>query len=559
MINPKTNNSDNCIKNRQDFLFIINGTEGFITESKPTVISDCKKLKIYLNGIVYNRNINQLLEGFQSQGADFVRSIEGSFIIFLIIESDFFIMTDKVNSLKGYYAFIDNKWYVSNDIDALPKEKCKINLKGLACYLANGVMFNDLTLFEEIHSAKRACIHTFLNGQVKVEKYWDDGFVYQTSEIKTDSEYKEELRSLLVQAVKQRHACSENAAISLSAGYDSRGILGILHNEIHANNVSCLSYANLPMQTTDSDPYLSKELANLYNCPHSLVSAYSGKFMDQLINNSKEGKCIANFCDELDAWNYLSSLEKYIDLFVGDHCLGSHGTNLDRFLIRRDASRIEALEGFISPELFAILKAKLIELFDEILETTTEIPDIQDKLDFLDIDQEINHIYMPWREHFTSKVGFVHNPYLDSSILEFRKKIPPNLRRNKHLFIESVRDIMPESFTVPLAKKSGTAIDWQQELCTHKDELVSFISNSNSRLDEIISKNEVIDLLKHSVLTFKKGAKRRSKELKHKDAYNLINKVSNIFMGSKSNQKQKTPTLEELMLRLLIIHFYLSA
>ena len=546
------------MKSRQDFSFTVSESEGVKTGNEPTVFSEAKKLKIFLNGVIYNQDRNQLIEGFLSQGTDFVRRLEGSFIIFLIIDSKFFIITDKVNSLKGYYAFIDHKWYVSNDIDALPKEKCKINLKGLACYLDNGVMFNDLTLFEEIQSAKRACIHTFVNGQVQVDKYWDDGFVYQSSEFKTDSEYKEELRTLLIQAVKQRHACSENAAISLSAGYDSRGILGILHNEIHASNISCFSYANFTMQTTDSDPYLSKDLAELYDYPHQTIPSYNGKFLDQLINNAKEGKCIAHFCDELDAWNCLASWKKYTDLFVGDHCLGSHGTNLDRFLLRRDPSRIEPLEAFLSLELFAILKTKLIELFDEILETTAELPDVQDKLDFLDIDQEINHIYMPWREYFSSKVGFVHNPYLDSSILEFRKTIPPNLRRNKHLFIETVRAIMPESFTVPLAKKSGTAIDWQQELCKHKDELVSFISNSNSRLDEIISKNALIDLLKQGVLIFKKRAERHSKELEHKNAYRLINKVSKIFMGSKSNQKPKTPTLEELIMRLLIIRIYLS-
>lgn len=143
-------------KNKEDFSFIISEENEIITNNEPCALSRCRKIKAYISGVIYSHNDSQLLEGFLSRGLEFVRFIEGSFIIFLIIDNQFYIITDKINSLKGYYAYINNRWYVSNNIDALPRDQCKINTKGLACYLAHGVMFNNLTLFSEINIANRA-------------------------------------------------------------------------------------------------------------------------------------------------------------------------------------------------------------------------------------------------------------------------------------------------------------------------------------------------------------------------------------------------------------------
>lgn len=118
MGNASQNHKPGFLKNKEYFLFLINKQDGVTTSDQPTVESDNKEIKIFLNGVIYNNNSEQLVDGFSSQGVDYIKQVEGSFVIFLIAGDQFHVFTDKVNSKKAYYAFIDDVWYVSNDIDA---------------------------------------------------------------------------------------------------------------------------------------------------------------------------------------------------------------------------------------------------------------------------------------------------------------------------------------------------------------------------------------------------------------------------------------------------------
>lgn len=545
-------------KNKEDFSFIISEENEIITNNEPCALSRCRKIKAYISGVIYSHNDSQLLEGFLSRGLEFVRFIEGSFIIFLIIDNQFYIITDKINSLKGYYAYINNRWYVSNNIDALPRDQCKINTKGLACYLAHGVMFNNLTLFSEINIANRASIHSIVDGNLKIEKYWDYKFDYLTEQIDSEDRYQQELESRLIKSIERRYDCSEFPIVSLSAGFDSRGILGIMREKIGANNIECFSYGCPDQLTSFSDPVLSNKLAELCEYPHKIIDSCQGNLLDHLIANAKEGKCIANYCDELDVWHNMAISNQALDVFVGDHCLGSHGTNLDRFIKRRDASRISNLKSFVSKKIFNTLSEELLALFDEILETVSKFDNIQDKLDYLDLDQEINHIYTPWREHFSGQVGFVHSPLLDGAILEFMKILPPRFRKEKKLFRKTLRGMFPELFDVPLAKTSGHRIDRKTEFIAHTEELIDLIRSTDSRLDELIEKQAIINIL-NAVVT----EPNQTKQITFRVSNNfyksrLLRKARKIFCNTESKLNNNCVSLEQLLTRLLMIRIYLS-
>jgi asparagine synthetase B (glutamine-hydrolysing) len=127
------------VKHRDTFVFTADLQGRVTTTDQPTLASDKHNIKIFLNGVIYNQNGEQLIQGFSSYGVDFVNQLEGSFVIFLLIGKQFYILTDRVNSKKAFYAFIEDVWHISNDIHSLPKHQCRLSLEGIACNLANGL------------------------------------------------------------------------------------------------------------------------------------------------------------------------------------------------------------------------------------------------------------------------------------------------------------------------------------------------------------------------------------------------------------------------------------
>jgi asparagine synthase (glutamine-hydrolysing) len=562
----ENNINSSFIRNKGDFVFMISHKNELITLNKVTIASDSRKIRIFLNGVIYNNNEDQLIEGFQSQGIDYIKQIEGSFVIFLMVGTQFYILTDRVNSKKAFYAFIENVWYVSNNIDALPKDKCHLSLDGIACYLANGAMFNDLTLFQEIRSANRASVTSFVNGQISAQSYWDFKFEYSAGSIFQQSQYQKELELLLIESVKRRYDPALKTAISLSSGYDSRAILGILRNKIIAPNMSCISYALTDNPKRDTDADVAKELSAQCGYPHQVLVSYKGNLIDQLKNNAKEGKCLSNFCDELDAWHTLAASNQFSELFVGDEFFGwsnlaqESKENLLESVKIFGASGISRLEPYLSKKIYHQLRQCLNKLTDDIYEKTNAIPDDNDKEDFLYLDQRINHVLMPWREFFSSQVGFVHNPFMDGTILEFMQKLPPHLRQNKSFYLKTTKYMFPDLFSINKATSSGHEVNWQEELQNQKGSLILLIQDTDSRLDEVISKKEVMDLIngKGSILTkIKTFTLTKLQLLGRKNTFvdKLLRKLLTV---PGLYQKGSSIPRDKLILRLFLIRIYLS-
>jgi asparagine synthase (glutamine-hydrolysing) len=563
---PGINPTSAFFKNRGTFSFTIHREKGVTTAQSPAAASADQTIQLFLNGVIYNHTREQLLAGFASQGADFIRKVEGSFVIFLLVDqSQFYILTDKVNSMKAFYTFLDDVWYVSNDIDSLPVQKCRLSIDGIACYLANGVMLNDLTLFQEIRSASRASSSSFKNAELTVSPYWEYQFDSSSSSIHQKPRYQAELETLMIDSVKRRCDPSADLALSLSAGKDSRGILGILAETIRAPRLTCFSYSLTTDPPVDSDAFLSRELAARSGVPHQIIGFYTGNLIDLLKANARQGKCLANFCDELDAWHRLALANRFTDIFVADECFG---WNVAPYHTKEDvinsvyivgAAGIRWLEPCLSKEFRRQMRQCLDKLIDDIYDRARTTPDHHDKRDFLYLDQRVNHVLMPWREYFVSQVGWVHNPYLDGSILDFMKKIPPPLRRNKSIFYDTISAMFPGLYAIKRAASTGTRVDWQAEFSRNKHSLISLVQGTESRLDEIISREEIVDFIRREDTLLLKAKVFLAKALKYLGIRSrFADRVFTLLLGPRLYQKSRNIDPVLLLLRLLLIRIYLS-
>jgi asparagine synthase (glutamine-hydrolysing) len=555
------------IRNNSDFNFIIN-EDRIVTENKCTLETQDGGLKIYLHGIIYNQTNNSLIDGLLSKDPDFIKEIEGSFVIFTIEDSNLQIITDKVNSKKAYYSNINNGWYISNNIDLLPKQIDELSIDGMACYLANGHMFNNLTLFRNIKVAERASV-TFLKGKnIDIHNYWKYEYNYPSNELFNQDELMNRLEKLLIDSVTLRYSHKKDMALSLSAGFDARGILGILYHKIKAPNVKCFSYSDSNNPKDDDDAKLSQQLANYCGYTHETKINYHGDFISYLIKNAKEGKCIANMLDEIDAWNTLTEEYHIQDLFVGEACFGSRD-NYDNFkndvlnsIHINDADSISWMKKFIKKQFYMEIHQSLIKLNNDIWDRASFQKNLHDKKDFLYLDQRINHVLMPWREIIGRKLKcFVHNPYLDGRLLEFMKSIPPQLRKNKNLFRNTITRMFPDLFLIPKAK-FGNITSWRYELIKNKHLLIQYIQDNDSPLDRFISKSQLIKMLNsvtikkglsYNLLLFKFVNRLRSKN----NAMGNLSKKIFSYQYIRAISHKLNP--ERILIRLLILRIYLSS
>ena len=67
--------------------------------------------------------------------------------------------------------------------------------------------------------------------------------------------------------------------LSLSGGYDSTAILGILRYKLHMENVQCFSYIHSNKPSNDGDAYLAHKMANIAGYEHRMVQGYGGDIL----------------------------------------------------------------------------------------------------------------------------------------------------------------------------------------------------------------------------------------------------------------------------------------
>src|SRR5690606_1470377 len=99
---------------------------------------------------------------------------------------------------------------------------------------------------------------------------------------------RDDLADILVSCVRKRLGDGDGPLLSLSAGHDARGILGILTHVLHVDGLETFSYGateGIP----DSDATVAAHLAAMRGVPHRFLPSYDGAFDDVIERNALWG------------------------------------------------------------------------------------------------------------------------------------------------------------------------------------------------------------------------------------------------------------------------------
>lgn len=476
-----------------------------------------------------NRNIHIYIVGEIYEGLDIIKNlnnideevllknlplINGSFLLFIFddLSKKSFVVTDRINSRKLYYYKDSAKWILTNNPKYFSKIDKELNIGGIACYLINGVVLNNNTLYRNILVFDRACLHQ-INGDIKSRTYWHYTFTNEFKGI-AKQELKKNFSELLLKSVSRRiNAVKPNICyLSLSGGYDSRFLLGALRELKSDVQIRTFSYGSEIKRTTGDDT-IAEKMSKSLGFTHEMIPAYLGDFVRTVEMNAEYGLGVSNFCDEADAWIQLKDqfeADSSSLLFVGDmyYMPGRDYKVINDKRIALYTSKIFPWY-FLSPFLKYLPKEvtdKFINgyssIFNGVLDRLPETNNFNDLKDFVYLDQRITHKLMVWRELFHSPFIRVGIPLLDNEILDFIRKLPIEYRHKKSLYIETIRDMFPDLFAYPMANNVWAYPSWYGESIRSYNDVYKQIISQDSKLDQIIAP-DIINYLVESNGNFK--------------------------------------------------------
>lgn len=192
----------------------------------------------FLNGEIYNykelgftgSECDVLAQGFDKYGCDFVKQLNGMFCIVAIHGEQVYIFRDRWGQKPLYY--FENKDYIilSSEIKPIlshPEYRFSVNESVVEQWKVFNNVLTDETLFNGIYKMPKAT-YWHLNTNTKTQ-YWECDFTEQPMDY---NEAKEEVRRLVIQAVKRMTPKEVAYGTCLSGGIDSNIISALMGKDV---------------------------------------------------------------------------------------------------------------------------------------------------------------------------------------------------------------------------------------------------------------------------------------------------------------------------------------
>jgi len=510
----------------------------------------------------------ELVEQYRIKGESIFSSLNGSFALLLIdrLQNKVIIVTDRLSSKKIYSYNKNNALFLSTELKYLFDEDLSLDETGLAWYLSNGVFHQNRTVFREIRSYERAASYTYdLDYKKKIKStYWHYNFTHEY-ESKNISDIKAELSELIRNCVESRIHQENPLYISLSAGFDASGILGVLNQFGISSRLCSFSYG-MNETNKENDPYISKIMAQKCQINHNFLLTYDGNIVNSIERNAEFGNGTTHFCDESLIWQQLSQFidHKRFPLMVGDECFGWTDSLLNdsRDILAscriRDFSSLDWMNIYLQNGIYDnFLEGQSSDITD-LLGSAPKTDDLDDIKDYIYFDQRLCHVILPWRQYYAGRIFSVYDPFLDNSIIDFMQKIPSKLRRDKMLYKETISEMLPEIFSITRAEVKDATPDWNKEVFRNKEVILDqyFINNKSSILDQYLNPDILKNILND--VTIPNTSNQISKSIT-----NLIYSIIKNSLGTKSIlvTRQLKPfkvTRSVFLIRVLILRRFLE-
>lgn len=433
------------------------------------------------------------------------------------------IISDRMSSKPLYFSKWNNSWIVSTSFlqltRYLPAEP-SLDIAGVSWYLSNGAIHNSHTLFRNVIRLERATLYSGNGHSFTAHEYWNFHFMH-VPEYKDERAIIKKMKEVLTAAVADCLPRYEPVYLSLSGGYDSSGILGVLRYNLNQKDVRTFSYG-LNEDNPSSDPPIARKLSEIAGYDHFFLYSYNNDFKNTLELNALWGDGISHFCDEVYAWLRLKMLNKGYrpTCLFGDTTfifyrkliqqLSDQEDALEAIMIR-DAGHIPWLKQYMPSDDFNRIANELSQGCQRLVDKAKKaINDMQFFVNYLRIEGRARNVLIPWRVNFCSKAFIAMDPWYHDDCLEFQNSIPRESRVERELFIKAVKELAPDLYQSERARVMGYVPDWKGEITrNYKMILEEYIyGKSCYKLENIISPESIISMIENEIILKQLPAKK---------------------------------------------------
>lgn len=234
------------------------------------------KSSIFIKGYVLPRfddNVNfiykqghdlvvHLIEKFPDS---WVHKIKGRFVILVMNQNEFTLVTDHLGLYPVYFKKIDNEFTLSDSFWALNPEKSDFNEKALKSKALFHREVGTITIAKSIQKIEGGSIVSYKNEKLKIKKYWKPSHLLTPLNKKLKIPF---FTNLIKQQVKQVNDLLQPTeySITLTGGKDSRTALAAMLNQ--GIKPFGFTYGN----QNSKDAAYAKTLASKANIEHKIFT-----------------------------------------------------------------------------------------------------------------------------------------------------------------------------------------------------------------------------------------------------------------------------------------------
>ena len=232
---------------------------------------------------------NNILELYERYGEQFISKINGVFILAIWdgLKKRLLIANDRFGLYPLYYAHFDGRLVFSPEMKGIlcdPNFIRQIDLKALSEYMRFQHLLGDKTFFEDLKLLRNATVLSYhvRADKLEVKTYWDFSQIPELPSSLTFEDAVEESGRLLKAAVDKLTLGGYRNGVYLSAGLDSRVILGLIERDRFP--ITTVTYGNKNCR----DVVYASKIAKIVGTDHHFFEFRNGYWVQQYADQHLE-------------------------------------------------------------------------------------------------------------------------------------------------------------------------------------------------------------------------------------------------------------------------------
>ncbi|ACY16337.1 asparagine synthase-related protein [Haliangium ochraceum] len=446
-----------------------------------------------------------LWQMYRERGRGFARDLAGSFLLFVDDpgERRSLLINDHYASYQCFFAKLGEALCFAPEVNILV-DACgiqgTIDVGSVVSMFVNGECLNSKTYLREVNALKPgSLVEISAEGGIRFDTYYRFAFD-EPLDKRPEQAYVNGLGEKLLGAMQSRADILGETIIPLSGGWDSRALVACA-GEVAKRSGTRLRTVTWGVpggeEVADTDPLVARQVAEYLGTDHTYIPRPTASWIREFEYTFEMIDGLTDDCvfhpNEHALFRNLHTEHGATHVFSGNQMFGPAGV-AETDTEARARIGIHALRDY--EPLWELFRTERVEDIkdlsdDYVNQVLAECPneDYNNRKDWMHYAQRIQN-YTNHSAHYKQCAVWVHNPWLDRSILDFMRSVPPAMREVKQLFKSTVNQRFPELQKIPMAGVRFDNIeDWgavMREQGDMRDYVTRHLLSEQNGLHELI-------------------------------------------------------------------------